>query len=134
MKNLIALILLITIPLLANSQTLSNDSTCCVPCKSLKKALLVKTERDFLLTQLDISRDSTLLLTQIVTNQDSVIIKQDNIIHLYQKNEVSFKQIIQNKDSEIEIKDKQLQKQKTKTKIAWGVAGLNAIALILILL
>jgi hypothetical protein len=134
MKNLIALILLVTLPLLANSQTLSNDSTCCVPCKSLKKALLVKTERDFLLTQLDISRDSTLLLTQIVTNQDSVIVKQDSTIHLYQKNEVSFKQIIQNKDSEIKIKDKQFQKQKTKTKIAWGVAGLNAIALILILL
>jgi hypothetical protein len=134
MKNLIALILLVTLPLLANSQTLSNDSTCCVPCKSLKKALLVKTERDFLLTQLDISRDSTLLLTQIVTNQDSIISKQDSTIVLYKQNEVNFNQVIKNKDSEIEIKDKQLQKQKTKTKIAWGVAGLNAIALILILL
>ena len=38
----------------ASSQTLSNDSLCCVPCKSLKKALLVKTERDFLKEQIEI--------------------------------------------------------------------------------
>ena len=97
MKNLIALILLVILPLSASSQTLSNDSLCCVPCKSLKKALLVKTERDFLKEQIGIARDSIVVLTNIVTNQDSVIVKQDTTISLYKKNEAEFTQLIKSK-------------------------------------
>jgi hypothetical protein len=134
MKNLIALILLITLPLLANSQTPSNDSTCCVPCKSLKKALLVKTERDYLKEQIGVARDSIVILSNIVTNQDSVITKQDTTISLYKKNELGYTQIIKNKDTEIEIKDKQIKKVKTKSKIAWITTGLSTIVFIIILL
>jgi len=134
MKNLIALILLITLPLLANSQTPSNDSTCCVPCKSLKKALLVKTERDYLKEQIGVARDSIVILSNIVTNQDSVIIKQDNKIYLYSKNELGYTQIIKNKDTEIEIKDKQIKKAKNKSKVAWITTGLSTIVFIIILL
>jgi hypothetical protein len=134
MKNLIALILLITLPLLANSQTPSNDSTCCVPCKSLKKALLVKTERDYLKEQIGVARDSIVILSNIVTNQDSVIIKQDNTISLYAKNELGYTQIIKNKDTEIEIKDKQIKKIKNKSKVAWITTGLSTIVFIIILL
>ena len=101
MKNLIALILLITLPLLASSQTLSNYSTCCVPCKSLKKALLVKTERDYLKDQIGVARDSIVILSRIVSNQDSVIIKQDTTISLYKKNEDEYIQIVKNKDTEM---------------------------------
>ena len=134
MKNLIALILLITLPLLANSQTLSNDSTCCVPCKSLKKALLVKTERDYLKEQIGVARDSIVILSNIVTNQDSVIVKQDSTISLYVKNELGYTQIIKNKDTEIEIKDKQIKKAKNKSKVAWITTGLSTIVFIIILL
>ena len=134
MKNLIALILLVTLPLLANSQTLSNDSTCCVPCKSLKKALLVKTERDYLKEQIGVARDSIVILSRIVTNQDSIIVKQDTTISLYQKNELQYTQIIANKDSEIKIQNTQIKKAKTKTRVAWATTGLSVIAFIIILL
>jgi hypothetical protein len=134
MKNLIALILLITLPLLANSQTPSTDSICCVPCKSLKKALLVKTERDYLKEQIEVARDSIVILSNIVTNQDSVIVKQDSTISLYEKNELGYTQIIKNKDTEIEIKDKQIKKAKTKSKVAWITTGLSTIVFIIILL
>lgn len=122
------------LPLSANSQTLSNDSLGCVPCKSLKKALLVKTERDFLKEQIGITRDSIVILTNIVTNQDSIILKQDTTISLYKKNEVELNQLIKNKDSEIEIKNEQIKKQKGRTRVAWAVTGLNLIAFILVLL
>jgi len=125
---------LIILPLSANSQTPSNDSICCVPCKSLKKALLVKTERDYLKEQIGVARDSIVILSNIVNNQDSIITKQDTTISLYKKNELEYTQIIKNKDSEIEIKDKQIKKAKTKTRIAWATTGLSAIAFIIILL
>ncbi len=74
------------------------------------------------------------VLTNIVTNQDSVIVKQDTTISLYKKNEAEFTQLIKNKDSEIEIKDEQIKQQKARTRIAWVVTGLNAVAFILVLL
>ena len=84
--------------------------------------------------QIGIARDSIVILTNIVTNQDSVIVKQDTTISLYKKNEVEFTQLIKNKDSEIGIKDEQIKKQKARTRIAWIVTGLNAVAFILVLL
>jgi hypothetical protein len=134
MKNLIVLILLVILPLSASSQTLSNDSLCCVPCKSLKKALLVKTERDYLKEQIGVARDSIVILSRIVSNQDSVIIKQDTTISLYKKNEEEYTQIVKNKDTEIEIKDKQIKKAKNRARIAWVTTGASAIAFIIILL
>ena len=134
MKNLIALILLVILPLSASSQTLSNDSLCCVPCKSLKKALLVKTERDYLKDQIGVARDSIVILSRIVSNQDSIIIKQDTTISLYKKNEEEYTQIVKNKDTEIEIKDKQIKKAKNRARIAWVTTGASAIAFIILLL
>lgn len=84
--------------------------------------------------QIGIARDSIVVLTNIVTNQDSVITKQDTTISLYKKNEVEFTQLIKNKDSEIGIKDEQIKTQKARTRIAWIVTGLNAVAFILVLL
>ena len=84
--------------------------------------------------QIGIARDSIVILTNIVTNQDSVIVKQDTTISLYKKNEAEFNQLIKNKDSEIGIKDEQIKKQKARTRIAWIVTGLNAVAFILVLL
>ena len=122
------------LPLLANSQTLSIDSTCCVPCKTLKKALIVKNERDFLKNQIGVARDSISILTNVVVNQDSVIKTQDSSISLYKKNEENYNSIINKKDGIIELKDEQIKQQKAKTRIAWIVTGLNTVAFILVLL
>jgi hypothetical protein len=122
------------LPLLANSQTLSIDSTCCVSCKALKKALIVKNERDFLKNQIGVTRDSVSILTNIVVSQDSVIKTQDFSISLYKKNEENYNSIINKKDGIIELKDEQIKQQKAKTKIAWIVTGLNTVAFILVLL
>jgi ribosomal protein S4 len=100
----------------------------------LKKALLVKTERDYLKNQIGVARDSIVILSNIVNNQDSIIVKQDSTISLYKKNEVEYTQIIKNKDSEIEIKDKQIKKAKNKSRIAWITTGLSTIAFVIILL
>ena len=87
----------------ASSQTLLNDSTCCVPCKSLKKALLVKTERDYLKNQIGVTRDSVIVLDSIVKTQDTMLSarKQQNL--LYKKNEEDYKKIIENKDKEVTL-------------------------------
>jgi len=122
------------LPLLASSQTLSIDSTCCVPCKTLKKALIVKSERDFLKNQIGVARDSISILSSVVVNQDSVIKTQDSSISLYKKNEENYNSIIEKKDGIIEVKDEQIKQQKAKTKIAWIVTGLNTVALLLIFL
>jgi len=121
-------------PLLASSQALSIDSTCCVPCKTLKKALIVKNERDFLKNQIGVARDSINILTNVVVNQDSVIKTQDSSIFLYKKNELNYNSIINKKDGIIELKDEQIKQQKAKIRIAWIVTGLNAVAFILVLL
>jgi len=86
-----------------SSQTLLNDSTCCVPCIALKKALVVKTERNYLKDQLGITRDSITLLDKIVFNQDSIIKIKDAQIALYVKNEGDYKQLIENKDKEVTL-------------------------------
>lgn len=122
------------LPLLASSQTLSIDSTCCVPCKTLKKALIVKSERDFLKNQIGVARDSISILTSVVVNQDSVIKNQDSSISLYKKNEENYNSIITKKDGIIELKDEQIKQQKAKVKLAWIITGLNTVAFVLILL
>jgi hypothetical protein len=105
-----------------------------VSCKALKKALIVKNERDFLKNQIGVTRDSVSILTNIVVSQDSVIKTQDFSISLYKKNEENYNSIINKKDGIIELKDEQIKQQKAKTKIAWIVTGLNTVAFILVLL
>jgi len=87
----------------ASSQTLLNDSTCCVPCKSLKKALLVKTERDYLKNQIGVTRDSVVVLDSIVKTQDTMLSARKQQIFLYKKNEEDYKKIIENKDKEVTL-------------------------------
>jgi len=90
-----------------SSQALLNDSTCCVPCIALKKALVVKTEKDYLKNQLGVVRDSVVILDKIVFNQDSIIKIKDAQIALYVKNEGDYKQIIENKDKEVTLYKKE---------------------------
>ena len=87
----------------AHSQTLSNDSTCCVPCKSLKKALIVKTERDYLKNQIGITRDSIFILDSIVHKQDLIIVNREAKITECEKSEAACEQLVKNKDKEVEL-------------------------------
>ena len=119
-------------PLLASSQTLSNDEQCCVPCIALKNALLVKTERDFLKTQIEITRDSISVLDKVVLKQDIVIKTQDKTISLYKKNEASYLQLIDNKDEEIGLNKVEIKKQK-RAKIVSYIVGGTCIVLSLLL-
>jgi hypothetical protein len=90
-----------------SSQVLLNDSTCCVPCITLKKALVVKTEKDYLKNQLGVVRDSVVILDKIIFNQDSIIKIKDAQIALYIKNESDYKQLIENKDKEVTLYKKE---------------------------
>ena len=119
-------------PLLANSQTLSNDEQCCVPCIALKNALLVKTERDFLKTQIEITRDSISVLDKVVLKQDIVIKTQDKTISLYKKNEANYLQLIDNKDEEIGLNKVEIKKQK-RAKIVSYIVGGTCVVLSLLL-
>lgn len=113
--------LFLIVPLLVNSQTLLTDSTCCVPCSTLRKALIVKADRDFLKNQLDVSRDSTKLLINIVNSQDSIIKTQNSSISMYSLIESSYTKLVSNKDEEIELFKGEVTKQKRHKHIAIGV-------------
>jgi len=91
----------------------------------LRKALIIKADRDFYKNQLDISRDSVKLLTHITNNQDSVIKTQDSTITIYTLNEHSFIQIIDNKETEINLFKEELNTQRNHKRIAIGVAVLS---------
>ena len=118
----------------ASSQTLSIDTQCCVPCATLKKALLVKTEKDHLKNQIGITRDSVAILSVIVSQQDTLIKNKNNQIDLYKKNESNYTQIIDNKSKQIGLYDKELKTVKAGRRVAYGVAILSIISSLLVAL
>jgi len=118
--------------LLMNSQTLLNDSTCCVPCITLKKALLLKNNYTYLKNQIEITRDSVFILNNITLNQDTIIKTQGRQITLFKQNEISYKKLIVNKDEEIILFKKEIKKQK-KAKIVSYIVGGSCLILSFIL-
>lgn len=118
-------------PLLANSQTLSTEEYCSVPCRTLKNALLVKAERDFLSDRISILKDSTSILNTIVLTQNKLILNRDSVIVLHQDNEVRYLEMLNNKDQIIGIKDKQIKQEKFKALAGWAVAVLNTTFLVI---
>ena len=118
-------------PLLASSQTLSSDTLCSVPCYTLKNALVVKAEKELLQDQMLVARDSISILSNIVLNQDSLILTQDSTIVLYKANEERYVEMLGNKDQIIGVKEKQIQKAKNKALTGWAVAILNGTLLAL---
>ena len=118
--------------LLMNSQTLLNDSTCCVPCITLKKALLLKNDYTYLKNQIEITRDSVSILNSITLNQDTIIKTQGRQITLFKQNEISYKKLIVNKDEEIILFKKEIKKQK-KAKIVSYIVGGSCLILSFIL-
>jgi hypothetical protein len=118
-------------PLLANSQTLSTEEYCSVPCRTLKNALLVKAERDFLSDRISILKDSTSILSAIVLTQNKLILNRDSVIVLHQDNEVRYLEMLNNKDQIIGVKDKQIKQEKFKALAGWAVAVLNTTFLVI---
>ena len=118
-------------PWLANSQTLSTEEYCTVPCRTLKNALVFKNECELVKGQLVVARDSVYLLSNIVASQDTLVATQDSIILLYRENEVRYIGMLDNKDKIIEVKDKQIKQGKIKALAGWAVAVLNATFLVI---
>ena len=133
MHKLIVLITCLILPLLASSQKPSSDSTCCVPCKALKNALLVKAERDYLKDQINILRDSTRLQTTIINKQDSVMYTDSIKLTEYISREGTYNQLIGNKDREITIYKKKYSNQVIKARVAAGVSLTLFVTLLIVL-
>ena len=118
-------------PWLASSQTLSSEEYCSVPCRTLKNALLVKADRDFIKGQLVIARDSISILNTIVSRQDSLLDTKEAIIFHHRENEIRYLEMIENKDKIIGVKDKQIKQEKIKALAGWAVAVLNTTFLVI---
>ncbi len=111
----------------ASSQTLLNDSTCCVPCKSLKKALIVKTERDYFKNQLSVTRDSLRIQDTIITSLDTLVKVKDKQISFYEQNQLNYKKIISYKDIEIQLYIEKYNNAVKMRKLGFGVGILGII-------
>jgi hypothetical protein len=111
----------------ASSQTLLNDSTCCVPCKSLKKALIVKTERDYFKNQLSVTRDSLRIQDTIITSLDTLVKVKDKQISFYEQNQLNYKKIISYKDIEIQLYIEKYNNAVKMRKLGFGVGILGVI-------
>jgi len=96
-----------------------------VPCGTLRKALVVKSERDYLKNQIGVVRDSVSLLNVIVKDQDTLLKSKDNQIELYKKNEIAYVEVAKNKDKQISMYDNQLHSLKRERDIAFGLVFLT---------
>jgi hypothetical protein len=105
------------------SQKASID-TCCVPCTTLRKALIIKEERTYCGKQLGFARDSITVLQQVILHKDTIISFKDSTIATYVKNENNYKGIITNKDSIIKEYKKAYLSQKIQKYIAYGVSSI----------
>ena len=68
------------------SQQLLTDSSAIVPVRTLKNALIMKAERDYLKFQISLTRDSVTTYQLINSKQDKVINTLENQIIVYNKN------------------------------------------------
>jgi ADP-dependent phosphofructokinase/glucokinase len=108
---------------LANSQKLSaQDSSCTVPCYTLRNALVVKADCDYLKDQIEITRDSIKILDSILENQNAIVILQNEALSLQKQNEKTLIEIIENKNKEITIHKKEIKKQKIHKKLAYIIS------------
>ena len=108
------------------SQKASSD-TCCVPCASLKKAIIIKQERVYCGAQLGFARDSISTLQEIITAKDTIILHRDSAILLYKDSELKFKEVINNKDSIITTYGKEIDRLREGKMIAYGVGFLSML-------
>lgn len=135
-KNIIFLLVCLGIVSSVSSQALSSDSLALIPIKSLKNALLVKNERDYLNTQLRLSRDTINIQSNIIYNQDLTISNLIDQTSAYKANEQGYEEAILYKDSIIDLKNTQINHLNTKVKsfktVSMLVCVLSTIAIILL--
>ena len=123
-------------PLLVSSQTLLTEDLVTVPTKTLKNALIVKNERDFLKNQITVVRDSVNILVTITNNQDSIIKNQDTSISLYKKIDIDRQKQLEYKDNIITDKDNIItdyQKQIKKFKLKFIVSSIAFVGILLVI-
>jgi len=119
-----------------SSQQLSTttDSTAVVPIKALRKALLVKAERDNLKNELGVARDSIQIQDSIIVKQDEAIFNLVSQVDIFRANERNYEEIITNKDSIIIEKEKKVEQYKKKTTVAHIITVLNAVVFLLVMI
>ena len=123
-------------PLLVSSQTLSTEDLVTVPAKTLKNALIVKNERDYLKNQITVVRDSVNILVTITNNQDSIIKTQDASISLYKKIDTDRQKQLGYKDNIITDKDNIItdyQNQIKKFKLKFIVSSIAFVGILLVI-
>jgi len=112
----------------------TTDSTAVVPIKALRKALLVKAERDNLKNELGVARDSIQIQDSIIVKQDEAIFNLVSQVDIFRANERNYEEIITNKDSIIVEKEKKVHHYKKKTTTAYIITILNAVAFLLVII
>lgn len=112
----------------------TTDSTAVVPIKALRKALLVKAERDNLKNEIIIARDSIQIQDSIIGKQDLTILNFKEQITVFRENENRFEEVIINKDSIILEKEKKVKHYKRHTTIAHIITVLNAVVFLLVII
>ena len=123
------LCLIATLPLY--SQKASSD-TCCVPCATLKKAIIVKQERVYCGAQLGFARDSISALQEIITAKDTIIFHRDSTIQLFKDTELKYKEVINNKDTIIGVYKKEIDNLRTARNGAYALGILSVLLSIFI--
>jgi hypothetical protein len=118
-----------------SSQKLLNDTSVVVPISALRKALEVKTERDYLQKQLIVCRDTIKSQNKIINSQDSTIKISDIQIALYKKNETRHDSVVNSYKGVIKEKENQVSDLQTKLNKSYILTGLvTAVSIFLIIL
>ena len=115
----------------ASSQQRLSDSTVIVPIKSLKNALLVKTDRDNLKKELVIARDSISSMEKVILRQDTALFICDTTRIILDSKVKDLKGIITSKDGMINERDKKITDLEDKIRGAKAAVIIATIGLIL---
>ena len=115
----------------ASSQQRLSDSTVIVPIKSLKNALLVKTDRDNLKKELVVARDSISSMEKVILRQDTALFICDTTRLILEDKVKDLKGIITSKDGMINERDKKITDLEDRIKGAKAAVLIATIGLIL---
>ena len=115
----------------ASSQQRLSDSTVIVPIKSLKNALLVKTDRDNLKKELVVARDSISSMEKVILRQDTALFICDTTRLILEDKVKDLKGIITSKDGMINERDKKIIDLEDKLRGAKAAVIIATIGLIL---
>ena len=115
----------------ASSQQRLSDSTVIVPIKSLRNALLVKTNRDNLKKELVVARDSISSMEKVILRQDTALFICDTTRLILEDKVKDLKGIITSKDGMINERDKKIIDLEDKLRGAKAAVIIATIGLIL---